>query len=406
MRFRSLFFFVLFGFLGGVIGGAAVGLYTVSNTPSFLSKWLSPSTSAVTSVSNDAADRLIEESEATNVVTAATASVVSIVVSQNVQTSTQSPFGLDPFFDDFFDTPTVPDDESNAESVEVGSGTGFVVSADGYIATNRHVVGEDEHSTYRVIFEDGSSYDAELIDKDSLTDFAILRIDAKDLHPLELGDSDALQTGQTVIAIGNTLGEYDNTVTKGIVSGLSRNLGGNYSGLIQTDAAINRGNSGGPLLNLAGQVVGINTAVDRAGEGIGFAIPINEAKVAIQSVQEKGRIVRPALGVLYVPIDQEIAELNELPYEYGAYIRGSEKQFGVVAGSAADKAGIKEGDILLEVDGVRIDEEHSLPSLVSKRSIGDVVVVKLYRDKQEQEVQVTLDELPKKKTEKENVSKE
>lgn len=396
MRIAITFLSLIIGIIGGLVGA---GIYDYAQergiVPSFIKNALPDQVSETV---GNIERRIVEESDTSTVAQNAIPSVVSIVATQEVSTATSSPFQFSPFFDPFFTQPTPNDGEGKTQQVEVSSGTGFVISEDGLIATNRHVVNNEE-ATYTVYFQDGTSYEGTLLAADDFTDFAIIKIDAKDLKPLLLGNSDSLQLGQSVIAIGNTLGEYDNTVTRGVVSGLSRNLGGEYSGLVQTDAAINRGNSGGPLLNLSGEVVGINTAVDRAGEGIGFAIPINEATTAIESVKKEGRIIRPALGVRYVPLNEEIAKINNLAYDYGAYIRGTETEFGVVEGSAADKAGLKEGDIILEVDGVKITEETTLPSLIKKHKIGDAVKLKVFTDGEEKEMQVVLEELPQQKEE-------
>jgi serine protease Do len=319
---------------------------------------------------------------------------VNIIITKNatdVEQRRSFPFGFfgTPFEEDGLEEP----DTTDETPVQIGAGSGFVVSSDGMILTNRHVVGE-ENATYTVVFQDGKEYPATVLARDTLTDLAVLKIDATNIKALELGNSDDLKQGQSVIAIGNTLGEYQNTVTKGIVSGLSRSLGGEYTGLIQTDAAINQGNSGGPLLNSAGQVVGINTAVDRAGEGIGFAIPINEAKIVIESVKKDGKIVRPALGVRYIQITPALAKANDLKYEYGAYIRGEGLSSGVLPGSAAEKAGLQEGDIILEVNGMQVTEAASLPSVIRTKSIGDIVRVKYARGSDEKEIDVTLTELP------------
>lgn len=380
------------GLISGALGGAAVWYAMSSGTFAGLSN-----AQTIGDVVQTVADREVEETSATiDVVEAASDSVVSIVVTKEYKQVQQRGGRIaNPFFDDFFGAPQeeAETDDGATEEVEVASGTGFVVSADGIIVTNRHVVSETDAS-YTVVFDDGTSYEAEVVGRDVTTDLALLQIDAKDLPALELADSDKAVVGQSVIAIGNTLGEYDNTVTKGIISGLSRDLGGQYSGLIQTDAAINSGNSGGPLLNLDGEVLGINTAVDRSGEGIGFAIPINDAKAAIDSVKEHGRIIRAGLGVRYVEIDEQLAELNDLPYNYGAYVRGNDLQFGVITGSAADKAGINEGDIILEVDGTKVNEDNALSSLLRGKAVGDQVVLKVYQDGEEKDITVTLEELP------------
>lgn len=385
-RFSFFLFSVLFSFLAGMLGGSLadtiegkMGLNPLNN-PGGTASETAPTTTVV------------EESDTISVVEKTKPSVVSIVISKKLeQQSTQNPFG-DPFFDQFFGQPE-QEPETQDGTVEVGEGSGFVVSADGMIVTNRHVV-EDADASYTVVFDDGKKFDATVLDRDNLTDVAVLKIDAQDLTALPLGDSSALKEGQAVITIGNTLGEYTNTVTKGVVSGLARDLGGEYTGLIQTDAAISQGNSGGPLLNLTGEVVGINTAVDRAGDNLGFAIPINEVKFVVDSVQANGKIVRPALGIRYVPINAEIAEANKLLYDYGAYVRGSESEPAVIPGSAADLSGIQEGDIILEIDGKKITVDSALPTLLRTYNIGDTVTLKVIRKGKEKEMKVTLAELP------------
>lgn len=382
---------LLFGFLAGGVGGGIVGYLTASQTGQQFWNDTTQQTETRT---------IVEESATIDVVKNANPSVVSIVITKELQQrrgGVRPPAFSNPFFDQFFGQQQSDENtEDESQEVEVGEGSGFVISEDGMILTNRHVV-QDTDANYTVVFDSGESYDAKVLARDQLTDLAVLKIDATGLTPLPLGDSDSAVQGQAVIAIGNTLGDYPNTATKGIISGLSRNLGGNYVGLIQTDAAINRGNSGGPLLNMSGEVIGVNTAVDRRedGDAIGFAIPINEAKVAIESVKLHGKILRPALGIRYVPIDEDVAKLNSLPYTYGAYVQGGNAQtFGVIPGSAADKAGIVEGDILLEINGTQIDTEHLLPVLLKAYTIGDTIQVKLYHDGAEKTVDVTLEALP------------
>ena len=210
----------------------------------------------------------------------------------------------------------------------IGGGTGFVIdSAKGLILTNRHVV-DDTEADYTVLTNDGKKYEAKVLIRDSGNDLAIAQIKDAKLPALEFGDSDKIQIGQTVIAIGNALGEYRNTVTKGVISGTARNVvagdsqGSSESleGVFQTDAAINPGNSGGPLVNLSGQVIGINTAVNREGQLIGFAIPSNEAKRLVDNYQKYGKVVRPYLGIRYVLVTSEIARANDLSVDYGALV--------------------------------------------------------------------------------------
>ena len=288
-----------------------------------------------------------------------------------------------------------------------GAGTGMIVANDGLILTNRHVV-EDTTANYTVITNDGKSFPARVVSRDTVNDVAFVRIDAKNLPVVALADSGAVQVGQRVVAIGNALGQFQNTVTDGIISGLSRGVTAGDSGgmgagsseqlqnLFQTDAAINPGNSGGPLVNLDGQVVGINTAV--AGQGaqnIGFAIPINEAKPLIASVRSAGRIVRPYLGVRYIALDKQAATENNLSVSSGAWVQAADDSNpGVVAGSPAEKAGIKEGDIITKVGNDAVNATNSLQSLVGKHKVGDKVTVTVLRDGKTQTFNVTLDAAP------------
>ena len=278
------------------------------------------------------------------------------------------------------------------------------MSDDGLIVTNRHVVA-DETATYKVTLADGKEYDATVLAKDPVLDVALMKIEATGLPTLSLGNSDNLYLGQTVIAIGNALAEFGNTVTRGVVSGIGRRVEagdrrGGFSEVIdeaiQTDAAINPGNSGGPLLNLAGEVVGINTAVSSEAQSVGFAIPINSVKRIIESVQKTGRIVRPWLGVRYQVVTPRLAEANNLPVNYGALIlRGqSPDELAVVPGSPADKAGLEENDIILEIDGKKLEDKDSLAKLIGEKNIGDDVALKVLHDGKEKEVAVKLEEFP------------
>lgn len=274
---------------------------------------------------------------------------------------------------------------------EQGSGSGFIISSDGLIITNKHVVKTDAaaNSSYRIITSTGKKYYAQLIGVDPINDLAVLKIFDKGLPYLEMGDSDSLASGYTVIAIGNTLGKYQNSVTKGIVSGIGRTLSASdgqgkvetLDNVIQTDAEINFGNSGGPLIDLTGRVVGINVAVDTAGSAIGFAIPINDAKPVIKSVREIGRIVRPKLGVQYMTITPEIAAERNLSKDSGALVIGSDGVSAVAKDGPAEKAGVKEGDIIYEVDGIKLTEKKTLLSLIQGYRPGKKVGLKIWRNK-------------------------
>jgi serine protease Do len=280
-----------------------------------------------------------------------------------------------------------------------GGGTGFIITNDGMIVTNKHVV-DDDKATYTVFTSDGKDYAAKIIAKDPYNDLAVIKIDATGLSTVDLGDSDNLQIGQWVVAIGNALGEFSNSVTVGVVSAKERQITASGSvgltesleGLIQTDAAINPGNSGGPLVNLKGQVIGINTAVAGNAQGIGFAIPINTVKKAIDSIEKSGKIIRPMIGVRYVPITKEIAKVNKLSVDHGIWIlRGATRSdVAVVPGSPADKAGIVENDIILSINGDDINEKQSLIKLLQKYNVGDEVQLKVLRKGKEMTIKVTL----------------
>jgi len=283
-----------------------------------------------------------------------------------------------------------------------GGGTGFIITTDGLILTNKHVV-SDTTANYTVYTYDGTSYSAKIQSLDPFNDLAVLKIEANNLPVAELGDSDQLEIGQWVMAIGNALAKYDNTVTTGILSAKERQVeasdgnGANtekLDGLLQTDTAINAGNSGGPLVNLKGQVIGINTAVASNAQGIGFAIPINTAKSAIESIKKSGKIVRPYLGVRYIPVTRDIAKMNNLSVDYGAWImRGNQTgQVAVIPGSPADKADLEENDIITEINGEKIDENHSLTRLLQNYEIGESVEIKYLRSGSEKKVKVTLEE--------------
>lgn len=373
----------------GILVGLCSGLvFSVAGVYFFLAgpglRWLNLAPQAAQTISQTLAVQ--EESATVDVVKQVKPAVVSIVISKEIS-QRNFPFGPTPY-DEF-----QSDQDGSSEKVEVGGGTGFVISSDGLILTNRHVV-SDENAEYTVVLDDGTEYAAAVLGRDTFNDIAVMKIEATGLPTLDLGDSDSLQQGQTVIAVGNVLALYQNTVTKGVVSGLSRTLGnGVLTDLIQTDAAINQGNSGGPMVNLYGQVVGINTAVDRAGEGIGFAIPINEAKVIVDSVKEFGHIVRPYLGVRYMMIDEDLQQQNNLPYSYGALVQSDPtkpKQLAVIPGSPADQAGLEANDIILEINGMKVEGALGLPKALEQFKVGDTVTLKIYHDGQEVEKTATL----------------
>ncbi|MFH1089589.1 MAG: trypsin-like peptidase domain-containing protein [Candidatus Uhrbacteria bacterium] len=337
-----------------------------------------------------------EESSAISVVDRVTPAVVSIVIkkkAKDVQTNSMNLF----FFGQ--EAPVEPKIEDPDKLVEVGAGTGFFVTSDGYVVTNRHVV-EEEDAFFTVVTLDDKEYEAKVVDIDPFFDIAILKIEGANFPTVVFGDADNLEVGQTVIAIGNALSQYQNTVTKGVISGVNRRLetydnlsGGEViEGAIQTDAAINLGNSGGPLINLLGEVIGMNTAVSSDGQGLGFAIPVNEIKQAIESVKKDGRIIRPWLGVRFLMINKEYAEAESLPVEVGALISADEGDEAIVKDGPADKAGLKTGDVVTKVDGEILTEENSLSKVVREHLSGDVLKLTVLRGEETLELLVTLEE--------------
>ncbi|MCL4338194.1 trypsin-like peptidase domain-containing protein [Patescibacteria group bacterium] len=326
-----------------------------------------------------------EESVVTDVVDKVSPSVVtvSIVTTQG----SSGLYDLNPFdpFGFFGDQQLPPSGGSQGQSQQQQQdiGSGFIVDQDGMIVTNKHVV-SDTTAKYKVITKDDKTYEVQNIYRDPANDLAILKINASGLKPVAMGDSSKLKVGQMAIAIGTALGEFRNTVTTGVISGLGRGItaGSPYEGyverldnVIQTDAAINPGNSGGPLLNSSGQVIGINTAVSQSGQNIGFAIPIDVIKDALDQFNKSGgKFQRPFLGVRYKMITRDLALLNDVPE--GAYVEN------VVVGSPADTAGLQKGDIITKVDGKRLrsSDNNDLATIISGKKVGDSLSVEVWRN--------------------------
>ncbi len=280
------------------------------------------------------------------------------------------------------------------------AGTGIIVSSDGYILTNKHVI--SGASTVTVVLDDGTTYEnVNIVATDPLNDVAFLKIEnVSDLTAATLGDSKTIAVGQQVIAIGNALGEYQNTVTSGIVSGTGRSVVASdgsgtttetLSDMIQTDAAINSGNSGGPLVNAAGEVIGINTATSTSAENMGFAIPISSVKGMLAQLTETGSAKRTYLGVYVTEITAEIAKNYNLPVSEGAYIYSSSNYSAIVSGSPAAKAGLRDKDIVTKVNGVSVGAAGSLTNLIGEYKPGDTVQLTVVRDGKEIAVNVTLE---------------
>jgi len=284
-----------------------------------------------------------------------------------------------------------------------GSGSGVIIDPSGLILTNRHVAGDATSVT--VTLADGRTYPGKTVGVDTLTDFAFVKIDAKDLPTAPLGDSSTIRVGQMAVAIGNPLGEFPGTVTSGIVSGLDRTIdvadpvtqtGTTLRHLIQTDASINPGNSGGPLLDGDGKVIGIDTAEAGSATGIGFALPIDLAKPIIDQVLAGKPIERPWIGIQYTELDAQSAADNKLSVTSGAWIHADPQsgQAAVVAGSPAKKAGLKEGDIVTALDGQTVDSMHQLDLLLLLHAPGDTVTLTVLRDGATKSIDLTLGTRP------------
>lgn len=361
--------------IGGfiVLGAAlllAIGIWVVEYMPTLLKD---TKTAERQTVQNDG-NKVItgEEESIASVVEKVSPSVVSIITTSR----SPSPYGT---------------------SEQEGAGTGIIVGKDGYVMTNKHVVADT--NTVSVILSDGTTYDnVKVLGSDPLNDVAFLKIpDVGDLPAAELGDSTSIRVGQRVVAIGNSLGQYQNTVTSGIISGTGRPVSAQsgesvetLSDLIQTDAAINPGNSGGPLLNLSGQVIGINTAIIEDAQGIGFAIPIGATKGMLKGVLAGGPVERAFLGVNYVSITPEVAKHYNLSVKKGAYIFSANGQTSIVADGPAAKAGIRDKDIITKVGTIEVGDKGSVASLVSEYAPGDTVEVTILRGSQSISMKVTL----------------
>lgn len=288
-----------------------------------------------------------------------------------------------------------------------GAGTGVIISSEGVIVTNKHVVATSV-SELQVTLSDGTVLEAEVIARDPRNDIAFLKVkDKKDknLKPAPLGDSSKLKVGDKVLAVGNALGEFQNTVTSGIISGYGRDISAgdgasaeSLTNLLQTDAAINRGNSGGPLVNLSGEVIGINTAITGSdnGQSLGFAIPVNDIKAQITSVLEKGKIERPYLGVRYQTITERFAYVYNLPSQKGAYLPPTEpgESESILPDSPAEKAGLKEKDIITKIGDKEITETTSLAALLGDYKVGETVRLTILRDNKEQVISAVLEAAP------------
>lgn len=341
----------------------------------------------------------IDNEQIKQVVKKVTPAVISIVITKDL-----------PKIEGFYKMPVngkqymVPKfKKGEKEAVKIGGGSGFFVSANGVVLTNSHVV-QDPKAKYTAFLDHETETKRELavIARDPIHDIAICKIEGNDFPYLELGGSGELELGEYVVAVGNALGEFSNTVSLGIISGLSRFITAQHGdqkhterlrGLIQTDAAINPGNSGGPLVNLEGKVIGLNTAVVFGAQNIGFSIPIDQAKKDLEEVSQYGHVRIPFLGVRYLILDEKMQKENKLPVDYGALImRETLGETAVVPKSSAAKAGLQEFDIILEMDGKKITPELTIQDIMQEHKIGDKVKIKILREKKEYEIDLELEE--------------
>lgn len=369
---RVILLLIILG-VGALIGIGALLAYNYSHT----------NRSAVTTRQTLSDDGNLVKTSQEDVITSVADKVSPSVVSIVTDVTTQTIFGA---------------------ATQQAAGTGIVVSKDGYILTNRHVV--SSASKVQVVMADGTTHeDVQVVGTDPLNDVAFLKIDGvSDLRAATLGDSSTVRIGQEVIAIGNSLGQYQNTVTSGIISGKGRPVSaGDGSGgstesltdLLQTDAAINPGNSGGPLLNVSGQVIGMNTAVAANAQGIGFAIPINATKGTLKSVLAGKGVQRAYLGLRYVPLTAAVAKQYNLSVTEGAYVVGGENSAtGVVSEGPADKAGVKDKDIITKINGLTVGRQGGVSSLIGEYAPGDTVELVIVRDGRELTTKVTLAAYP------------
>jgi len=400
---------IIISLIFGLLGGAITNHQFV---PYLVDMWKGEGSSQPVVEKMRQVVQVDEDSAVIDSVEKVTSSVVSIVATKDIQIYERDPFSL--FFNnDFFGFPGMvpqqPSAEPKTEKRTVGGGTGFIITSDGLVLTNKHVI-SDTQAEYTVITRDGKKYSAEVASTDPLNDVAVVRIKAEEgseklnLPVVEFGNSSDLKPGQRVIAIGNALAEYENTVTVGVVSATNRQITAGdgqgqsetLTGLIQTDAAINPGNSGGPLVNLLGQVVGINTAIEQGATNIGFAIAIDDVKPVVESIQKHGRIIRPYLGVRFVMLNAEKAKELKLDVTHGALLVGdlSKKEFAVLLGSPAEKAGLKINDVLLSADGQDLTVDNSLNEAIIQHQVGDTITFKVRRDGKNIDIKVTLEEVP------------
>lgn len=404
--FLIIFSLVVFSLIAGGLGGFLFShFYFQKNIDNFLNfqrDFISGAQNQKNYVPQTSQEQKIIDAVKNN-----SPAVVSIIITKDIPILEK--YYINPFGQDWPFNIEIPQyREKGTKKQQIGGGTGFIISSDGMVLTNKHVVSE-KGAEYTIFTNDGEKFPAKILATDPYYDLAILKIDPaegeekRDFSVAKIGDSSSLQIGQTVVAIGNALGEFENTVSVGVVSGLARTITATGGGMtetledvIQTDAAINPGNSGGPLLNLAGDVIGVNVARAISGENIGFAIPINRAKRAIEQVKKTGKIVYPYLGVYYALITKEMKQEFGLTVDYGAWVgrdnQGQKTNQAVIPGTPAEKSGIKRDDIILEFGGEKITPKNSLAKIIQNYDPGESVVIKILRNDREETLTLILGE--------------
>ena len=392
---------------GGLVGKLHEGLvrnFYAQNS------WFNTGTNTTPAPESNSSELDAHDALITGVVQKSDPAVVAITISKNVpiieQCPSNGPFGnLPPEFQQFFGFDFGGQQfsqpcQKGTEKKDVGGGSGFLVSSDGYIVTNKHVV-SDPKAEYTVLTNDGKKYKATVVARHPSLDVAIVKIEGSGFPTLQLGNSEGIKLGQTAIAIGNALGEFRNTVSVGVVSGLARQVtASDESGLgsetidnvIQIDAAINPGNSGGPLLDISGNVIGINTAMVSGAQSIGFAIPVNAIKKSVETVVQGGKIRAAYLGVRYVMLNEDIAKKYSLSVHEGAFIKGDANSLAVESNSPAAQADIREGDIITAIDEKTLDMNTSLAYIISQKNPGDTIQLDIQRGDKKIQVSVRLGE--------------
>lgn len=375
--------------LVSVLASAVTGFLSGGIAYSYINKIYSEGSSEVSKVNISE-----EQSAIIDLVEKSNESVVSISISKQIPLRRQ----LSPF-DYFFGRPQQDTSNESSDEQTIGGGSGFVVSSDGLIITNKHVVSDPE-ATYTILFNDGSEAKAEIKALHPTQDLAIVKVDKQNLKPVEFANSDELKVGQTAVAIGNALGEFDNTVSRGVISGLSRSLiasdgQGNseqLSQVIQTDAAINQGNSGGPLLDINANVIGVNVATAEGAQSIGFAIPSNVVTRMIDDYKQFGKVRVPYIGVRYSMIVPGSSQAKEYGVEQGALVMGDTESPAIVPNSPAAKSGMRAGDVITKIENTSLTAKAPLADIISRYKIGDTIKLTIWRDGKEETLSITLEE--------------